>query len=256
MFICNDDSLPCASVSCKEKSQQANRNTGKIIPQRDFVSILSDLYLTDGLLIVQRVRDQFPHKDSIDVYVDVIKSHGYTKEDMDTTLKHYFLKKPKKLIKIYDKMLADFTEMDERLSANREEMGAEINNEWKGRAILYFPDSANVENPELGVPLKKHSYFSLTFTVTIYPYDETRNPGFTAWYVNADSVETGKKHFLPPVRYIKDGMPHTYNFNEVNLFDFPVILKGSLYDVENYPPEGQRSGKIEHIQLITSGGVI
>lgn len=241
--------------SCTEKNQETGPVQGRIMPERDFIAILSDIYLTDGLLMVSQVRNQFPHKDSLDVYIDAIKNRGYTKEDMDATLEHYFLDKPKRLIRIFDKMLGQFTEMDTRLSNNPAEIEA-VNNEWKGLSQYDFPDSSNMENPEFSIPLKVQAYFSLTFTVTVYPYDQTQNPGFTAWYVNADSVETGKKYFLPPVKYIKDGLPHTYNFNEVTLKNFPVVLKGTLYDMENNPSEGLRYGRIENIQLITSGGIV
>jgi hypothetical protein len=241
--------------SCADKKEGGGPVQAKIIPEKDFVSILSDLYLTDGLLIISQIRDEYPEKDSLDAYIDVIKSYGYTKEAMDVTIEHYLLKKPKRLIKIYDQMLAELTELDTRLSNIPDESPQPYNNEWNGLRFYNFPDPSTTENPEFSYLIKTHAFYSITFTVTIYPFDQSANPRFLVWLCRADSSETGKKYYLPSIKYIKDGLPHNYIVTGINEKNSPVILKGNLYEREDNPEEGERYGRIDNIRLFSSGGI-
>jgi hypothetical protein len=238
--------------SCSEKKEGARV---KIIPEKDFTSILSDLYLTDGLLTIAQIRDEYQEKDSLDTYIDAITSHGYTKEAMDVTLEYYFLKKPKRLIKIFDQMLGELTEADTRLSNIPDDSPMPYNNEWNGLLSYNFPDISVKENPEFSFLLKSQAYYSLTFTVTIYPFDQSVNPRFTVWLCRADSSENGKKYYLPSIKYIKDGRPHNYTVTGTNDKNSPAILQGTLYEREDNPEEGERYGKIENIQFFSSGGI-
>src|SRR5665647_1082317 len=91
--------------SCSgDKYNPDNRN---LIPEKDLIGILKDVYLTDGLLSIPDIRERFATVDSISAYITIIETHGYTKISMDKTLEYYFIKKPQKLIEIYDKALAD-----------------------------------------------------------------------------------------------------------------------------------------------------
>ncbi len=240
--------------SCSEK-QTGLTVPEKKMPEKVFVSILTDLYLTDGLLTVQQIRGRFPGKDSLSAYIDIIQNYGYTKTDMDQTLEYYFVKKPKRLIKIYDKIMGELTEIDIRLSNIPTENTSPDNNLWNGLESYNFPDPSGLENPEFSLYVKSQSFYTLTFIATIYPADQTANPRFMAWFCNADSSETGKKYFLPPIKYFKDGRPHKYVVTGKNENNSTVILKGSLYDTENNPDYGERYGRIENIEFLSSGGI-
>lgn len=225
----------------------------RVIPEKDFISILTDLYLTDGLLTVSQIRDMFPGKDSVATYIDIITGHGYTKEAMDMTLEYYFVKRPKRLIKIYDHILGKLTEMDTRLANSPDETATIIINEWKGLPSYSYPDHSGFEVPQFNFKLLSNRHYSLIFTVTVYPFDQTANPGFTAWFCNADSSETGKRFYLPSIKYINDGYPHTYSVEGINERNYAVVFKGNLYDIENNPEVGERYGRIESIQYISEG---
>ncbi len=240
--------------SCFEKSL-GRPVPKKVIPEKDFISILKDLYLTDGLLTVPTIRDEFPEKDSIAAYNDIITNYGYTKDAMDLTLEYYFVKKPKRLIKIYDRILGELTETDIRLSNLPVDLSSPYNNQWNGLSSYSFPDPWGLLNSEFSLPLNSQGHFTLSFTVTIFPFDQTVNPQFIAWFCSADSIETGKKYFLPPIKYIKDGYPHVYTLTETNRRSNPMILKGNLYESENNPDLGERFGSIENILFAFTGGL-
>ena len=99
-----------AAVSCSGRRSKAEHKD--IIPVDDLTSILTDSYLADGLLAIPEIRYKFNDGDTLQSYIDIVEDHGYTKDDMDRTMRYYFIRKPKKLVKIYDKVLGDLSEME------------------------------------------------------------------------------------------------------------------------------------------------
>src|ERR1035437_8251380 len=76
-----------------------------LIPEKELVSLLTDIHLADGLLTLPKINSWTSSLDSISTYYQVIEKHGYTKEIMDKTIKYYFINDPQKLNKIYDQVL-------------------------------------------------------------------------------------------------------------------------------------------------------
>ena len=223
------------AVSChnKVKAKAEHKN---IIPEKELISILTDFYLADGLFSLPEIRSRFSTRDSVMNYIDIIESHGYTYEAMNSTIKYYFVRKPKKLIKIYDHVLGKLSEMDSRYEKEVAAAEIAVKNLWKGKQVYAFPDTSLSAGIEFSLPLYSLNTFTLEFTVTVFPDDQTINPCFSAWYCNADSSETGKRSWLPSIKYIKDGQPHTYTITEDTSSKDSVILKGLLLDSENNPP--------------------
>jgi hypothetical protein len=223
------------AVSChnKVKTEAEHRN---IIPEKEFISILTDFYLADGLFSLPEIRLRFSSRDSVLNYIDIIESHGYTYDAMNSTIKYYFIRKPKKLIKIYDNVLGKLSEMDSRYE--KESVNAELasKNHWKEKPEYAFPDTSLSSGTDFSLSLYTLNTFTLEFTVTVFPDDQTINPCFSAWYCNADSSETGRRSWLPAIKYIKDGQPHTYSITEDTNFKGSLVLKGLLLDSENNPP--------------------
>ena len=83
--------------SCSSRKNKVDKKN--IIPEKELVPILTDLFLADGLLTIPRVNHWYTQTDTLEAHRDVLKKHGYTKEDMDKTMMYYFIRKPKKLIR-------------------------------------------------------------------------------------------------------------------------------------------------------------
>ena len=90
-----------------------------LIPEDKLVAILTDTYLTTGMMDVQAMRDTWGQRDSILNYIDVIRSHGYTYEQMEATLQYYFTDKPKKLAKIYDRVTGNLLALEVKVENER-----------------------------------------------------------------------------------------------------------------------------------------
>jgi len=227
-----------------------------LIPEKTFEAILTEIHLSDGLLMLPDLRELYFERDSVANYRDVVENHGYTKEAMDKTLKYYFTEKPKKLLRIYDHAIGRLTEIETLLSGEPDETPGRPGDLWKGASVYYLSDKPEDEKIYFDHVGFLQGEYALTYTATVYPADETFNPCFTAWSAAADSADTGKRNYLPPVRYIKDGQPHTYTFTFYNPGSTPVIMKGWLFDFENNPAGISKHAKIENISFLFTTRII
>src|SRR5674476_950523 len=83
-------------------TQKIKIDKKNLIPEKELVPLLVDIYMSDGLLSNTKIKVRFSSLDSIATYYQVIEKHGFTKEMMDNTMQYYFVKDAKKLNKIYD----------------------------------------------------------------------------------------------------------------------------------------------------------
>jgi hypothetical protein len=231
--------------ACTSRKNKLDRRN--LIPEKELTSIITDLYITDGLLTLPKINYSYPQLDSLSSYKEVIQKHGYTKETMDKTMKYYFVKNPKQLIKIYDQVLAVLSEMESRYDKEVTVLQARISNLWKGNDFYYFPDPSVSDSTNFDITVVNPGIYTLSFTVTLYPDDQSVNPRMTAYTCNPDSIETGKRHYIKTINYIKDGQPHTYSLkiNAQKKSDYHI--RGLLYDFDNCQRNPEKHLRIEKI---------
>jgi hypothetical protein len=220
-----------------------------LIPEKDLVAILRDIYITDGLLAMPRISIKYSPLDSASTYNHVIEEHGYTKEAMDRTMKYYFVRNPRKLIRIYDKVLADLSEMESRVQKQVARTKPKLSGLWKGNDYYTFPDPSGSDSTDFSVILDKAGFYILSATVTLHPDDQSYRPALIAFACHADSLATGKRTYNRPFYYISDGQPHKYRYS----FKVPpksrLYLKGSLFVPENNPEPWEKHVHIQNITL-------
>src|ERR1035437_6545390 len=86
-------------------SRQKKLDSRNLIPEKEMVSILTEVYMVNGLLPLPKIHSGLISIDSISTYHQIFLKRGYSKETMDKTMKYYFYRNPKELIKIYDEVL-------------------------------------------------------------------------------------------------------------------------------------------------------
>jgi hypothetical protein len=233
--------------SCQSRRARLDRRN--LIPEKQLVPILTDIYLTDGLIGVPRIVMKYSPLDSSSTYNYLIEKHGYTKEAMDRTLKYYFVKNPKKLIKIYDKVLGILSEMESRQQKELAKIKVQPTSLWSGPDSYYYPDPSGTDSPDFDLTFKRQGSYTLTANVILFPDDQSLNPGLTAYTCNPDSTETGKRHYIKPFCYIKDGHQHRY----IVSFSVPVKTTlrviGSLYASDNNPDDWEKHIIIKNISV-------
>ena len=236
------------SVSCHEVTELKRPDT--LIPEKTMVAILTETTLADGLLTIPEVRDQFTNKDSLSVYARIVKRYGYTWEDMNNTMNFYFVKKQGKMLKIYDKVLARITEIQERI--NNEPIADAVSESdlWKGPRTIYFPDMLNPNDAGFSIRVNGPGYFTISYTMTLYPADQSLNPCYNLWYVNADSINTGKRKFIDSQKYFPDGDTRAYSISGKIENTALVVIEGKLFDRENLSDEGDKHARTEKVIFI------
>ncbi len=227
-----------------------------MIPENELISILTDVYIADGLLTLQKVHIWFNSLDSLSSYITIIENHGYTKEAMDRTMEYYFIKKPKKLIMLYDQVLGVLSELESYLEKEFILETGRVKNFWTGKELYVFPAPSGTDETRFDIPLNRRGVYYFTFTATLYPDDQSVNPQVTAYLSRIESSETDEmedietREYIESINYIKDGQPHTYTL----IFTVPGItrshFKGLLFDYENHPDEWEKHARFEDISLV------
>lgn len=239
--------------SCTSRRNKLDHKN--MIPDKDLVSILTDIHLADGLLTNQKIRRWYLSSDSTSTYFKIIEKYGYTKEEMDKTMKYYFIKKPKKLIKIYDQVLGKLSKMETILE--KESMLSEIQEGdlWPGKNFYMFPDPSGDDSAHFDVIVNRIGIYTLQFTAILFPDDQSLKPHVTAYSCNPDSIDTGKRHYIRELDYIKDGQPHTYKLIFKALGNSNFRFRGQLFAFDNNIAEGQKHVIFENISLLSTRGI-
>ena len=235
------------AASCAGRKEKARAN--HLIPEKDFITVLTEIQMADGLLIMPKIRDWYSDADSIQNYLDIIQSHGYTKEDMDRTIRYYFINNPKKLIKIYDEVLGKLSEMESYFEKETPTNGIFEKNLWKGDPVYSLPDPSGTDTMLFDQDLEIFGHYTFVFTLTLYPDDQSFNPHFTAYFSHPDSIESGKRDYYPSVDFLKDGRPHIYTFSKKPLSSSYTHLRGWFIDCNNNTGGSGKHVRIDNITL-------
>ncbi len=233
-----------AGLSCSRRKNEADRKN--IIPHDKFIEVLTDVYITDGLLIQPIVHHWYKSNDSIAAYRDVLQNHGYTKEQFDNTLRFYFIKRPKQLMKIYEKALAKLSEMQSRY--DQEIARQRPSNYWSGRPFYASPGIAGADSTDFNIKFDFANVYYLTFTATVFPEDQAIDPKPVIYTCHPDSATTGSRYYINSLPYIKDGLPHMYTFQINDPDKTRTRLMGNLIDNCN-SPSLERHFVIEEISI-------
>lgn len=242
--------LPAALItaaSCTGRKNKAEHRN--LIPEKDLIVILTDVHLADGLLAVPEITYVYSKGDSLSAYIDIIENHGYTKPQMDRTMRFYFVRKPKKLIRIYDKVLGGLSEMESRI--DRELPGAYSGgaNIWPGKQHYSYPDPDSEDTLRFDFPIAHYRRYHIKFTLTLYPDDQSVNPQLGLFISHTDSTGNETRTWFSTLPFIKDGKPHTIKTSLINDLQPPVKLKGWFIDREGEDPGIKAHYRVENIIL-------
>lgn len=213
-----------AAASCSGRRNKTEHKD--IIPVDDLTSILTDSYLADGLLAIPEIRYKFNEGDTLQSYIDIIEDHGYTKDEMDRTMRYYFIRKPKMLVKIYDKVLGKLSEMESIADKDLLTFNYGNLNMWPGDRFYHLPGPDSTDIPWIDISGDFYGTIHLSFTITIYPGDQTPDPHIGLWFSQLDSGAIEKRAGFTPIRLLKDGRPHSYSLTMKNPFPGRSRLRG------------------------------
>lgn len=246
--------LSLIAGSCSSRKNRVEHSN--LIPEKELVDLLTELYLTDGLISIPKTTQLYEISDTMKAHLDVLKMHGYTKEKMDMTLKYYYVKKPKDLIKIYDQVLGILSEMQSRYEAEVAQIQSRIANIWNGESSYLLPEISTTDSASFVLKANSQGVYNLTYTVTLSPAAQSYNARPFVYMCHPDSINTGKRYYPETIEYIKDGQPHIYNLNIKVLEKSNFYIRGWFYDSENCPDETEGFLRIEKINLTFTPGLL
>jgi hypothetical protein len=233
--------------SCSDRKNKPDKRN--LIPEKELVPILVDIHIANGLFTLQKINFWYSSLDSITSYYQIIEKHGYTKEIMDKTMKYYFLNNPRRLNKIYDQALVILSEMESRVEKESIIEQGRISKLWPGRDFYSFPNTTGNDSTLFDITLIRTGIYTLSFSATLYPDDQSVNPRVIAYLSHPDSIETGRRRYIKTIVYIKDGQPHTYILTVPVPEKTILHLRGWLYNFDNLPYGLEKHAKIENISF-------
>lgn len=232
----------CSGRRSKEKVKD-------LIPTNALIPLLTDIYLADGLMIVPQVQEYHHTKDSVTIYMEVVENYGYTKAQVDRTLKYYFINKPKKLQKIYDQVLARLSEM-ESLVKLEEPAAPEISkNLWPGKISYNFPEDGLNDPVYFDVEIADTGLYRIVTSVIVFDDDQSEDPRITVWFWRGDTSAMGTSVHWEERALSKDGLRHEFTI-EAELTDSTFTnIRGWLLNHTGKPGHWEKHSRIDHISL-------
>ncbi len=176
------------------------------IPDDKLVAILTDTYLTTGMMDVQTMRETWGRRDSILNYIDVVRSHGYTYEQLETTMRYYFTNKPKKLTKIYDRVTGNLLALEVETENERIEADSIPGNLWTGKTKYTFPEEFLTDPIGFDIPAEAPGEYVLRADIIVYEDDGSLDPRVTVYFLSSDSLGTEVREDWGDIRLEKNGL--------------------------------------------------
>jgi hypothetical protein len=237
--------MTITGFSCTSRRSEINRSD--LIPSDDFKDIIEDIYIAKGLMYLPSVQNRFAPPDSASAYDQVIEGHGYTRAAFDNTLRFYYIKKPKLLIKIYDEALSTLSEMESRYSIEANKLRKKTSDIWEGKDSFIYPGDNG--STEFSLNLASQGFYTISFTLTLFPDDQSFDPSLFVYTVNPDSLLTGKRHYVNLLPYQKDGKAHEYRISIKNPDSFSTTLTGNLFSHGSDPASSVSHFIMENISV-------
>ncbi|MDA3778704.1 MAG: DUF4296 domain-containing protein [Bacteroidales bacterium] len=97
----------------------SNKVPEYVIPKDDFISIIVDMHLLDGMMNESKIRQDLVANDNMNYYAEIFANYGYTRNDLDTSIYFYSLE-INRYDKIYIEVLNRLNKMDTELKIEEE----------------------------------------------------------------------------------------------------------------------------------------
>jgi hypothetical protein len=215
---------------------------------------MTDLYLANGLLGYPPVKTLFMNRDSIETYMDVIKKHGYTKEQLDKTMKYYFIEDIKELEKIYDQVLVRLTEMQTGIeTAMTIPVGVNL---WNQKERMSVPENGAHDLLYFSIPVKDTGLYEISFNALIHKDDQSINPRTSVFFWHPSETQDGVRDYWDNIDLIKDGKSHVYSFSRTLTDTTFTHICGWLFQCEAPAGSWVKHGTFSSIKVRKNPSII
>ncbi|MEZ5011775.1 MAG: DUF4296 domain-containing protein [Bacteroidales bacterium] len=239
--------VPVAGCINREKVPKPDN----MIPHEDLVSILTEMYIADGLLTNPVIRSVYENKDSIENYMDIYADHGYTTEDMDASLSYLFTGNPKKLEAVYDRVLANLSRMEaDNLKEREIDSTNDIDrNYYTGKISIALPDQGITNKIEVDIPIDRPGSYVFKSRIVLYEDDQTIDPFVNLWYWYDDGTEEGHIEHWDTLWLKKTGRANLMTVTGVMTDSSATNIRGFLFDHTDQPGHWEKHALFSSISF-------
>ena len=236
--------VSCGNTENKKPSRKMR------IPDDRLAAILTDTYLTAGIMDLFAMRDTWAQRDSIQNYIDVIESHGYTYEQFETTMRYYFMSKPRKLSRIYDRVTGNLLELETELMTQQSAVKPSEKNLWPGKPDYRLPEEFTRDPVWFDIPVDKPGEYILKADIRVFEDDKSLNPRVTVYFSYRDSAGEEKRDYWQEIFLVKDGQIHNIQIKHT-LDTIPgALLCGWLLNHDNQSGKWEKHARISNIRIV------
>jgi len=182
-----------------------------LIPQKDFVSILTDIYLSKAYFSSEGVYNA-RWQDTIPYNHHIVERYGYQWAQFDSTVSWY-CSRPKKYQEIYETVMANLNELDKIISEELDPP-SEL---WNGKQAYYLPADGGRDSVAASVLLKGVGSYVVSAKIRVYPQDESIRPRIELYLWRSDTTATGVRDTLWMAPLRKDGLLYEYRMEKTLL---------------------------------------
>jgi hypothetical protein len=188
----------------------------KLVPQKDFINLLVDMHLADGLLQHDYSNNSASlNLDSTSFYNGIFHKYGVTKMNFDSTVKFYSLH-PKDFDYIYGEVVKKLSRMEGELSNQQKKLDLKSGkkNLWKSNKNWRFPKDGKNLCLSFSIPVKQLGNYRISGKIKMYTDDKSVNTRMIAWYWYKDSTKLGHYDYFKPKAIAKNGSDMVYSISK------------------------------------------
>lgn len=180
-------------------------NKNRIIPEKDMVTIVTRIFLTDALSVSTQTEKSLFSRDSIEYYAPIYKSLGYSTREFDSSIV-YYSRNPEALNQIVDKAINELSRKETEIKAKIAAMDGDsldTTNLWVGKRKWILPVDGERETIDFKIPISSPGTYTLSAMIRLLPNDEALDPKIQFGFIlSNDSTNVN----LIGERLINDGL--------------------------------------------------
>lgn len=221
-----------------------------LLSENKLVSVLTETYLAGGVLDVPAVRSTWGLRDSIQNYTDILESMGCTKEQLDATLYYYFASKPKKMARVYDKVIANLMSLEESVRQPVQTTQKPANdNLWTGKSSYLFPDDYAKDPIWFDIRIDSSGIYTLKADCVVYPDDKSLDPRVTVYFSTRDATGRETQDYWDEVKLEKNGKFQKIEMSKAITIYGETHIEGWLMNHTNQQGIWEKHARIRNISL-------
>jgi len=180
----------------------------RLIPKDDFVSILTDIYLSKTYFSSEGIYNA-RWQDTIPYNQHIVERHGYKWAQFDSTVSWY-CSRPKKYQAVYETVMATLNELD-RMISEELDPPSEL---WNGQKEFCLPSDGIRDSVAVSVLLNGVGSYIVSAKLRVYPQDESLNPHIALYLWRSDTTALGVRDTIWVRPLKKDGLMYEYRMEK------------------------------------------